>query len=816
MARLLAPAALLALSVIATSSQPAFAQSENLGVNGPIQPERRFLDQYCAGCHNQRLKTAALMLDRMDVARIGENAETWEKVVRKVRTGMMPPAGMPRPARKSMNDFAAALEDRLDRYAAANPQPGSVGLHRLNRVEYANAVRDLLALEIDITSLLPADDASFGFDNMANSLGASSALLNGYLSAASKISRLAVGDADATSGLQTFNAPADLSQDEHIEGLPLGTRGGMLTRYNFPADGEYRFQVALLRDPGNGEDLFGRMSRGEKVELSIDGQRKKVFDIDEEDKHRTFVDNVTQPLEVRVSVPAGSHEVGVAFTKQKYALVEDVYSSSYLRSSITVLDVSRTALPHVTSVTIGGPLQVTGVSETPSRRRIFVCHPAKESEEAPCAEQIISALARRAYRRPVNNTDLEVLMAFYRRGSANGFEQGIEMALRRILASPDFTFRFEKQRADVKPGAPYRITDLELASRLSFFLWSSLPDDELLQLAAGGKLKDQAVLESQVRRMMADPRSSELVHNFAGQWLQLRNLASVTPSPDDFPGFDDNLRNAFRRETEMFFGSIVHEDRSVLNLLTADYTFVDERLARHYGIPNVYGSQFRRVSLADTPRRGILGQGSILTVTSLPTRTSPVERGKWILENILGTPPPSPPANVPSLQENANAGGEEPSLRQRMQEHRKNPQCAGCHRIMDPIGFSLENFDAVGRWRSTDGNQKIDASGELADGAKLDGPASLRQALLGYSDEFVQTVTEKLLTYALGRGVQYYDMPTVRAIDREAAHHDYRFSSIVMGIVNSAPFQMQTRDAVAEQKKPGPGPGHAGAELEKN
>ncbi|HEY6342388.1 MAG TPA: DUF1592 domain-containing protein [Bryobacteraceae bacterium] len=756
------------------------------------------LDQYCVGCHNQKLKTAGLMLDKMDVTRVGENAEIWEKVVRKVRAGMMPPAGMPRPERKLRDEFAAALEDRLDRYAAANPEPGSVGLHRMNRAEYANAIRDLLALEIDVTSLLPADDASFGFDNMANSLGVSSALLNGYLSAASKISRLAIGDANVTPVLETFTVPADLSQDEHIEGLPLGTRGGLLTRYNFPADGEYRFQIALLRDPGNGEDLFGRMSRGEKLELSIDGQPKRVFDIDEEDSHRTFVDNVTQPLEARLPVTAGLHEVGVAFTKQKFALVEDVFSSSYLRSSITVLDVSRTALPHVTSVAIGGPFHVTGVSETPSRRRIFVCHPTKESEEVPCAQQIISALARRAYRRPVNNSDLEVLMAFYRKGSADGFEQGIEMALRRILASPDFTFRFEKRPANVKPGAAYRITDLELASRLSFFLWSSLPDDELLQLAAQEKLKDPVVLESQVRRMIEDPRSSELVRNFTGQWLQLRNLASVTPSPDDFPGFDDNLRNAFRRETEMFFGSIVHEDRSVLDLLAADYTFADERLARHYGIPNVYGSQFRRISLADTPRRGLLGQGSILTVTSLPTRTSPVDRGKWILENILGTPPPSPPGTVPPLQENANGSGGELSLRQRMQEHRKSPQCAGCHRLMDPIGFSLENFDAVGRWRSTEGNQKIDASGELADGTKVDGPASLRQALLGYSDQFVQTVTEKLLTYAMGRGVQYYDMPTVRGIVREAARNDYRFSSIVRGIVNSTPFQMQTKDRVAE------------------
>jgi hypothetical protein len=787
-ARTLVP--VLALTFIPTPSQLVFAQSENRGVKAPISVERGFLDQYCVECHNQRLKTAGLMLDSMDITRIGENAETWEKVVRKVRAGMMPPAGIPRPERKRMDEFAAALEARLDRYAAANPQPGYVGLHRLNRAEYRNAIRDLLALEIDVTSLLPADDASFGFDNMANSLGVSSALLEGYLSAASKISRLAVGDAHATPGLETFTAPADLSQDEHIEGLPLGTRGGLLIRHNFPADGEYRFQVALLR--GTSEELFGRTSREEKLELSIDGERIRVFDVDEEEKHRTRVDNVTQPLEARVPVTAGLHVVGVAFARRTYAPSEDVFSSSYLRSSITVLDVSRTALPHVNNVSIGGPLHVTGVSETPSRRQIFVCHPAKESEEAPCAEQIVSALARRAYRRPVNSTDLEVLMAFYRRGRANGFEQGIEMALRRILTSPEFTFRLEKAPSNLKPGTPYRITDLELASRLSFFLWSSVPDDELLQLAAEKKLKDPAVLESQVRRMIADPRASEFVSNFAGQWLYLRNLASVAPSPDEFPGFDDNLRNAFRRETELFFGSIMHEDRSVLDLLTADYTFVNERLARHYGIPNVYGSQFRRVSLADTPRRGLLGQGSILTVTSLPTRTSPVARGKWILENILGSPPPSPPAKVPSLQETANSGGEEPSLRQRMEDHRKNPACAGCHRIMDPIGFSLENFDAVGRWRTREGNGTIDASGQLADGTKVDGPATLRQALMGYSNKFVQTMTEKLLTYALGRGVQYYDMPTVRAIVRDAARKDYRFSSIVMGIVESTPFQMQT------------------------
>jgi hypothetical protein len=465
------------------------------------------------------------------------------------------------------------------------------------------------------------------------------------------------------------------------------------------------------------------------------------------------------------------------------------------------LDVSRSAVPHLNSITIGGPYNATGVSDTASRRKIFVCHPTKEnpsdkSDDAQCADKIISALARHAYRRPVTSTDREVLMGFYRKGRVDGFDEGVEMALRRILASPGFIFRVEQQPPNLKLGQVYRITDLELASRLSFFLWSSIPDEELLQLAAKEKLKDPAILEAQVRRMLADPRSSEIVNNFAGQWLQLRNLANASPSPEEFPGFDDNLRNAFRRETELFFGSIVDEDRSVLDLLKAEYTFVNERLARQYGIPNVYGSQFRRVSLADTPRRGLLGQGSVLTVTSLPTRTSPVARGKWILENILGTPPPMPPANVPALQENANNGGQELSLRQRMEAHRKNPACAGCHRVMDPIGFSLENFDAVGRWRAKDGDSTIDVSGQLADGTKIDGPAALRQALLSHPDQFVQTMAGKLLTYALGRGIQYYDMPTVRAIVRDAARDDYKFSSIVMGIVKSTPFQTQTASAV--------------------
>ena len=792
MVRAAVSATILALFLMPIGRQPAFAQSES-GHTKTVPAEWELLDQYCIGCHNDRARTAGLSLEGMDLTRAGEDADIWEKVVRKVRAGMMPPVGMPRPERNVGNEFAAALEARLDRYAAANPNPGSVGLHRLNRHEYANAIRDLLALDVDVTSILPADDASFGFDNIANSLGISSALLEGYLSAASKISRLAIGDPDTTSRVETFPAPADLSQNDHIEGLPLGTRGGMLIQHNFPADGEYRFQIALLR--GTSEELFGRTTPGEHLELSIDGERIRVFDIDEEQQNRTRVDNVTQPMEVTVPVPAGEHEIGVAFTRHNYAPAEDVFTSSHLRSSITVLDVSRSALPHVNDVTIGGPFEVTGVSETPSRALIFSCYPAEgatAAEEAQCAKQILSTLARRSYRRPVNARDMKILMDFYQRGREMSFEQGIEIALRRILASPVFLFRIEDEPDNIEPGTSDRISDLDLASRLSFFLWSSIPDDELLDLAAAGKLRDPDVLASQVRRMIADPRSSELVSNFAGQWLQLRNLASASPSADDFPAFDDNLRKSFQRETELFFDNIVHEDRSVLDLLTANYTFADERLARHYGIPNVYGSQFRRVSLAETPRRGLLGQGSILTVTSLPNRTSPVARGKWILENILGAPPPSPPPNVPALK-TEDESGEEVSLRQRMELHRSSPNCAGCHRIMDPIGFSLENFDAVGHWRAMDGNEPIDASGQLADGTMVDGPETLRQVLIGYSDLFVENVTEKLLTYALGRGVQHYDMPTVRSIVRDAAHDDYKFSSIVMGIVESMPFQMQTK-----------------------
>src|SRR5262245_10939327 len=584
------------------------SQSTRPQSNTTASAPQSFLSQYCFGCHNERTKTAGLILDKMDLARVDENAETWEKVVRKLRAGMMPPAGARHPDRPTVDGFASWLENELDRSAAVRPDFGSPGIHRLNRSEYANVIHDLLALEVDVSALLPPDDSSFGFDNMANSLSVSSSLLEAYLAAASKISRLAVGDTSAAPNQKSYVAPSDLSQNEHIDGLPFGTRGGMLIHHTFPADGEYAFQIALLR--GTSEELFGRISKDEQLELSIDGERTKLFDIDAAEKDRTRVDNVTQPLEVRASVRAGLHSIGVAFVKRNYAPVEDVFSSTYLRSSISVLDVSRTNVPHVSSVMIGGPFRVTGISDNASRRRIFTCHPTNADTETRCAEQIISSLTRRAFRRPVSPEDLEVLMGFYQEGRGKGsFDSGIEMALRRILASPEFLFRAEREPANVKVGASYRISDLELASRLSFFLWSSIPDDELLRQASQGKLKDPSVLAAQVRRMLLDSRSSQLVSNFAGQWLYLRNLQSITPAIEEFPGFDDNLRQAFRRETELFFESIIREDHSVLDLLTANYTYVDERLAKHYDIPNVYGSQFRRVTFApDNPRRGLLGQ----------------------------------------------------------------------------------------------------------------------------------------------------------------------------------------------------------------
>jgi mono/diheme cytochrome c family protein len=764
-------------------------------------PQRAILDRYCLGCHNDAVKTAGFALDSLRPEQAGDNPEAWEKVVRKLRARMMPPPGRPRPDEAAYDSVVSYLETSLDREAAAHPNPGRTDtFRRLNRTEYHNAIRDLLALDVDVSALLPKDDASHGFDNVG--VGElSPTLLERYLAAAQKVSRLAVGSPLPSPGSHLVVLPADLTQEDHIEGLPLGTRGGTLVHYTFPLDGEYDIQVRLSRD--RNENVEG-LTEPHQMELSLDGRRLQVFTVkpNRNQSGTYYADEaVDKDLKIRVRVPAGAHELAVTFLRKTFALPEterQPYIAHYN------MDRHPRIQPAVYSVSIAGPfgdgVGEGGVSDTPSRRRLFVCRPTTASAEADCARTIVAALARRAYRRPVTDSDIATPLAFYKEARADGgFDAGIEMALRAILASTEFLFRLERDPRNAAPNTDYRVSDLELASRLSFFLWSSLPDDQLLEVAISGKLKDPAVLEQQARRMLADSRSEALVTNFAGQWLYLRNLAAQSPDARMFPDFDDNLRQAFRQETELFFDSIVKEDRSVLDLLRANYTFVNERLARHYGIPNVYGSRFRRVTFGeDSVRGGLLGQGSILTVTSYANRTSPVLRGKWILENILGTPPPPPPPNVPPLPD-TNGGGKALSMRERMAQHRANSACSGCHQLMDPAGLSMEHFDAVGRWRTrTEAGTPVDASGSLPDGSSFDGMAGLRGALLNRPELFVATTTEKLLTYALGRGVEYYDAPTVRTIVRDARRNDYRFSSLIMGVVSSTPFQMRRAGGEAQ------------------
>ncbi len=758
-------------------------------------PYRAVIDKYCVTCHNQRLKTAGLMLDTVDLSKIPGNAETLEKVVRKLRAGAMPPPGAVRPDPATYHGLISWLERQLDSAAAAHPDPGRPVLHRLNRAEYGNAIRDLLALDVDPASLLPPDDSAYGFDNISDALGLSPSLQEHYLSAAVRIGALAVGDPDVSAGSETYRIRQDLSQDQHIEGMPLGTIGGTLVRHNFPLDGEYVFQAKLYR---TNLDIVRGLEFPHQVEFTVDGERIHVVSIGGNDdlaslfnKPTDTGDAVDARLRVRVPVKAGPHVVTAAFV-QEPEVAEPLRLQPFLRSSVDNFDWS--GRPHLQTLAITGPFNPTGPGDTPSRRRIFVCHPVNPAAEEPCAKQIVSSLARRAYRQPLTAADLQLLMSFYQTSRKSGtFEAGIEMALQRILASPKFIFRIERDPENVPAGTAYRISDVELASRLSFFLWSSIPDDELLKVASEGKLKDPPVLDREVRRMLADPRSQALVSNFAGQWLHLRNVRSLLPNSDEFPDFDDNLRQSMQQETELLFESIMREDRSVLDLMTADYTFLNERLARHYGIPDIYGSRFRRVTITDEARKGLLGQGSILAVTSHADRTSPVVRGKWILENILGMPVPPPPPDVPPLKENQE--GQKPrTMREQMAEHRANPVCASCHKAMDPIGFALENFDAVGAWRTEEAGVRIDASGELADGTKVDGVVTLRQALISRPEVFAGTVTEKLMTYALGRGIDYRDMPAVRSVLLDAARGDYRFSTLILGIVHSTPFQMRRVD----------------------
>ncbi len=764
-----------------------------LGQNSTSSTPRALIDQYCITCHNQRTKTAGLMLDKMDPAHLAQDREAWEKVVRKLRAGMMPPQGMPRPNDATYEALTLALESALDRAAAAKPRLSTPGVHRLNRTEYANAIRELVGLDIDPTVYLPADDSSYGFDNVESGLQVSPALVEGYVSAAAKLSRLALGHETAP-GRKIYYTREDYSQEDQVEGLPFGTRGGLLVHHYFPSDGEYLISWVPIRNTVGA--LYGGDSENEQIELSIDGTRVKLYQIG---KDIPLTSNVqADKNEVRVPLKAGQHAVGLAFIANTY--IPHVFlNRSYRRSILDDNPIEGIMQsPQISQITIQGPINGMLPNDTPSRRKTLSCSSPNqsrtESDEAKCARAILGTLARKAYRRPLTESDLNTLMNFYHVGRETGdFEHGIEKALQFILAHPEFIFRTETAPASVKPGEAYRISDLELASRLSFFLWSSLPDNELINLGAEGKLKDLNVLQQQVQRMLADPRSQEFVKNFAGQWLGLRTLQNQTPEGTIYPDFDDNLRHAMRTETEMFFDSILREGRSVLELLTADYTFVNERLAVHYGIPNVYGSQFRRVKLdADFDvRRGLLGKGSFELATSNSDRTSPVLRGKWVLENLLGTHPPDPPPNVPPLKPNPATGPQ--TMRQRMEEHRANPACSGCHRMMDPIGFALENFDGIGKWRTKEAGQRLDASGQLVDGSKIDGVVSLRQGLLRYSPQFVRTVTEKLLTYALGRGVEYDDMPVVRSIVREAAKNDYSLSAIVLEIVKSAPFQMNRK-----------------------
>ena len=756
-------------------------------------PERATIDRYCVSCHNTRLKTADLALDSLDLAAVGEHPEVWEKVVRKLRGGLMPPAGRPRPDPSTQDGLVAWLEKQLDTAAAARPNPGRTEtFHRLNRAEYRNAVRDVLALDLDVAALLPADSASYGFDNMAGALKLSESLMERYLSAARKISRAAVGGTPSGVAAETFNVSPALRQDEQVDGLPFGTRGGTLIKHQFPQDAEYVFSFNLANT-----------TAGADLDVMLDGERIKQFNIARGGRAVDADGNeILEKLEIRTRITAGPHEIGVAFVKAPTVLAE-ANRRPFLNPTV-----SGIGMASLRNVIITGPFDSKGVSDTPSRQRLFTCRPdaarveadlSRRSSsnppraEAECARAILSTVARRAYRRPVDDEDLKTLMAAYTQGRADGgaFDNGIERGLQQVLISPQFLFRVEVEPPSAKPGAPYRISDLELASRLSFFLWSSLPDDELLDLAARGKLRQPGVIDQQVRRMLADPRSEALTANFAGQWLQLRNLAAVTPSEVLFPDFDDSLRHAFRRETELFFDSVIREDRRLLDLLEADYTFINERLARHYGVAGIKGSHFRRVALTDENRRGLLGQGSILTITSHPVRTSPVFRGKWILDNLLGTPPPDPPANVPPLPEKTGAyAARMPSMRERMAQHRENATCASCHAMIDPLGFGLERYDPVGRWRDVDENfTPIDASGMLPDGSKFNGVAELRSSLARRPDRFVSSFTEKLTTYALGRGVTASDMPAIRAIVRDAAAADYRTSSLILGIVKSLPFQ---------------------------
>ena len=801
------------------------AEAPDSGKNsaGDISPQRALLDQYCVSCHSQaivnlpatpgesllftQLRDIGLTLDTEDVSNLAANPALWEKVVRKLRVEVMPPPDNPRPDKASYDGFRNWLETELDRVAAEQIDPGRTeAFHRLNQTEYRNAVRDLLDLDISVSELIPPDPPDqHGFDNNGEVLSLSPALMERYVSAAHKVAELAVGAAPRTALVETYEVPLNLIQDDRLsDELPFGSRGGAAVQHTFPVDGEYRITIKLRT---NYVDFVRGIDAPHELEISLDGERLEAISFggdapgtpapysyagnirgsdDWEEYMMVFAE---EGFEIRLPVKAGPRVIGAAFPREMWE------PEGVLQPRLFGYHLAVTELPDINpglgSIAIEGPLSVDGPGDTPSRQRIFSCRPASADEEPACAREILGTLARRAYRRPVAGNDVQELFGFYETGRREGgFDTGIQFALERVLVSPDFLFRIERDPADAQPGAVYPISDLELASRLSFFLWSSIPDDELLDLAERGTLREPEVLEAQVQRMMDDSRASALIENFVGQWLYLRNLDGHYPLPSGFPEFDENLRDAFKRETELFIDDQIRSDRSILELLSADYSFVNERLAQHYEIPGIYGSRFRKVTLDSDQRGGLLGHGSLLTVTSYPNRTSVVLRGKFVLENLLGAPPPEPPPNVPALEE-ASENGKVLTMREAMAQHRENPACRVCHTAMDPIGFSLENYDAVGKWRREFAGQPIDASGQIPGGAAFDGPNGLKNLLLDRPDDFVGAVTEKLLTYALGRGLEYYDMPAVRSIVRAAKEDDYRWSAVISGVIDSAPFQLR-------------------------
>jgi hypothetical protein len=790
--------------------------------------ERAMLDRYCVSCHSERAKASMdsarkLQLDTLDPANVIKDGAKWELVVRKLRAGMMPPAGVRRPDAPIYDSMISYLEGELDKNTAVNMPPP--GLHRLNRTEYANMVRDMLDLDIDPAQYLPSDDSTSGFDNIAGALGLSSTLVEAYVTAAQKISRLAVGDAEAPT-LKVYRTPEDTSQDYHVEGLPFGTRGGLLVNHLFPSDGEYQITVTPIFGDNMSPTGFGSVPC-ERLEILLDNDRIALMNWNgggrntpancgpagrgqgaatapagggggQAGPEALFGRGGQAPMRARLKIAAGEHTVGATFLATNFAPLLDL-DQHFKRSTLqTGPTPGYTFFPHVGTIRIEGPYNSTAPKDSASRRKIFICTPTGAADETACARKIVSGLATKAFRRPATTADVDMMMEFYKSGRGEGnFEDGIEMVLSRVLASPQFIYRIEEQPATIKPGQAYRITDVDLASRLSFFLWSTGPDDQLLKVAAAGRLKDPVVLEQQVRRMLKDPKAEALSLNFAGQWLNLRGIAADSPLPLIYPDFDDPLRQAMRKEVEMLFDSIVREDRPITELLDANYTFINERLAKHYGIPNVYGSQFRRVTLPPEMdfRRGIIGKGVYLVTTSKPERTSPVTRGKWIMTNVLGMSPPDPPPDVPPLPPRAaDPNAKEPTMRQKMETHRVRQDCTSCHSMMDPIGFALENFDGIALWRSHDEGQDINPVTQVFDGTKIASPADTRNWLVSkYSNQFVQVASEKLLIYALGRGKEWQDMPLIRSIQREANKGGNKFSALVVAVAKSKPFQMNTK-----------------------